>query len=201
MAPAARASNTPKSMSVRPPDERVRMGRAGAAMGKYLLERLLTWRTGYRTGTRSTSYAELCRTMWYRSSALVLTRRLLKSRNATKQGSATTVPNRMPRALPRVARDAAGIGASRPATLSADGALERAVDVHEDAGDGRAKQHERRDNHDGDQGNDQGILYEALATAAAARKHVHRSPPNTSNGSGAAFGLRHNVRGHRSAAV
>src|SRR5487761_2231955 len=33
MAPAARASSPPRWISVRPPDERVRVGRAGAAIG------------------------------------------------------------------------------------------------------------------------------------------------------------------------
>jgi hypothetical protein len=59
-------------------------------------------------------------------------------------------------------------------TASVNGALESAVDVKEDAGNGRAKQHKRSDNHDGDQGDDQGVLNEALATAAAAGRHVHR---------------------------
>lgn len=42
--------------------------------------------------------------------------------------------------------------------------LERAVDIYEDAGDRRAKQHQRRDDYDGYEGNDERVLDKSLAS-------------------------------------
>lgn len=54
--------------------------------------------------------------------------------------------------------------------------LERAVDVHEDTGDCRAEQHQRRDDDNSDQRDDERVLYQALTTISAFYKFSHAIP-------------------------
>src|SRR6185437_9192304 len=153
---------TPKRMSVRPPDERVRMGRAGAAM------EMLPPGAVEVDVANGVSRSSVCGCEASACSWRAPTGQETQPGRETQQGSATT---HVKRALPLSPE-----GHQSPSIpqQAVHGALESAVDVDEDARNGRAKQNQRGDNHDGDQGNDQGILYEALATAAAAGKHVHR---------------------------
>lgn len=51
--------------------------------------------------------------------------------------------------------------------------LELAADLVEDGRDLRAKQEQRANDHDGDQGDDESVLYEALATGAAEHEIRH----------------------------
>src|SRR5690348_11425856 len=55
--------------------------------------------------------------------------------------------------------------------------LQRAIDVDEDAGYSRAKQHQRRNHNDRYQGDDQRILDQTLTTSGSLHKLAHESPP------------------------